>query len=511
MRNRESDTWVWGQTHMVGRGEAYGTVQVRVRCTGVVVGRMGIWAGKTVWEIVPEFGFLINEASMQIYLMKNCFLIWLFFVASDLVLILSAGSAKVIRCYNCQKEGHVARKCTKPKRPRNSTWFKEKTMVVEALDTWVALDEEQMEFLTDNRDTITTGQASQELVTTTYFQTDDLDAFDYDCDEAPSTNVVLITKLSVYDLDVLLEVSTHDNYLDNYVNDQIVQEIQYYEQPHFNNETDVDITSDSNIISYEQYLKETKNLVVQNTNSSTQQDALIMSVIEEMSNQVAKCNEGCSKHMTGKSSQLINFVRKFMGIVRFRNDHVAAIRVLAAAAPRPADPIGSPSSTSIDQVAPSASTSSKIQQTQSLVISEDLAMIIKLMWIFKVKQDEFGGVLKNKARLAAKGYLQEEGIEFEESFAPVAGIEAIKLFVANAATRNMTIDVFLCRWAKTIIHNWYQEPRACDLGLTKVVFVSCYEKKKLIVRAYDDLNFAKRLFTSMGLFGFGTKKAAVRF
>ncbi|GJW81270.1 retrovirus-related pol polyprotein from transposon TNT 1-94 [Tanacetum coccineum] len=66
-------------------------------------------------------------------------------------------------------------------------------------------------------------------------------------------------------------------------------------------------------------------------------------------------------------------------------------------------------------------------------------MIIKLKWIFKVKQDKFRGVLKNKARLVAKGYSQEEGIDFEESFIPVARIEAICIFVANAANKNMTI------------------------------------------------------------------------
>nr|GEV43600.1 retrovirus-related Pol polyprotein from transposon TNT 1-94 [Tanacetum cinerariifolium] len=69
----------------------------------------------------------------------------------------------------------------------------------------------------------------------------------------------------------------------------------------------------------------------------------------------------------------------------------------------------------------------------------DLAMIIKLKWIFKVKQDEFRGVLKNKARIVAKGYLQEEGIDFKESFAPVARIEAIRIFITNAANKNITI------------------------------------------------------------------------
>ncbi|GJY79854.1 putative ribonuclease H-like domain-containing protein [Tanacetum coccineum] len=66
-------------------------------------------------------------------------------------------------------------------------------------------------------------------------------------------------------------------------------------------------------------------------------------------------------------------------------------------------------------------------------------MVIALKWIYKVKLDEYGDVLKNKARLVAKGYRQEEGIDFEESFALVARIEAIRIFIANAATKNMII------------------------------------------------------------------------
>ncbi|GJX13845.1 retrovirus-related pol polyprotein from transposon TNT 1-94 [Tanacetum coccineum] len=57
----------------------------------------------------------------------------------------------------------------------------------------------------------------------------------------------------------------------------------------------------------------------------------------------------------------------------------------------------------------------------------------------QVKTDEFSGVLKNKARLVAQGFGQEEGIDFEESFAPVARIEAIRIFVSYAANKNMTI------------------------------------------------------------------------
>nr|GFC83541.1 retrovirus-related Pol polyprotein from transposon TNT 1-94 [Tanacetum cinerariifolium] len=66
-------------------------------------------------------------------------------------------------------------------------------------------------------------------------------------------------------------------------------------------------------------------------------------------------------------------------------------------------------------------------------------MIIALKWIYKLKLDEYGDVLKNKAWLVAKGYRQEGGIDFEESFATVAHIEAICIFIANAASKNMTV------------------------------------------------------------------------
>ncbi|GKF46665.1 retrovirus-related pol polyprotein from transposon TNT 1-94, partial [Tanacetum coccineum] len=60
-------------------------------------------------------------------------------------------------------------------------------------------------------------------------------------------------------------------------------------------------------------------------------------------------------------------------------------------------------------------------------------------WIYKVKLDELGGILKNKDRLVARGYRQEEGIDFEESFAPVARLEAIRIFLAFVAHMNMVV------------------------------------------------------------------------
>nr|GFB70176.1 retrovirus-related Pol polyprotein from transposon TNT 1-94 [Tanacetum cinerariifolium] len=74
-----------------------------------------------------------------------------------------------------------------------------------------------------------------------------------------------------------------------------------------------------------------------------------------------------------------------------------------------------------------------------LVYRPDQVMVITLKWIYKVKLDELGGILKNKARLVARGYRQEEGIDFEESFTPVARLEAIRIFLAYAAHKNMVV------------------------------------------------------------------------
>nr|GEV76991.1 retrovirus-related Pol polyprotein from transposon TNT 1-94 [Tanacetum cinerariifolium] len=112
---------------------------------------------------------------------------------------------------------------------------------------------------------------------------------------------------------------------------------------------------------------------------------------------------------------------------------VDLLLVQVANAPRAVDFADSSVSTSIEQ--------DEINKLQvwELVSCPDKVMLIKLKWIYKVKTDEFDGVLKNKARLVAQEFRQNEGIIFKESFALVARIEAIRIFVENAANKNMTI------------------------------------------------------------------------
>nr|GEZ11247.1 Gag-Pol polyprotein [Tanacetum cinerariifolium] len=65
--------------------------------------------------------------------------------------------------------------------------------------------------------------------------------------------------------------------------------------------------------------------------------------------------------------------------------------------------------------------------------------VINLKWLWKNKRDEENTVIRNKSRLVAKGYAQKERVDFEESFTPVARLEAVRLFIAYAAHKSFTV------------------------------------------------------------------------
>ncbi|GJW43490.1 retrovirus-related pol polyprotein from transposon TNT 1-94 [Tanacetum coccineum] len=120
------------------------------------------------------------------------------------------------------------------------------------------------------------------------YQADDLDAYDSDCDELNTAKVALMANLSHYGSDALSEVHNHDN-VNNDMTNQVVQAMPSSEQSNVVNYSETEITSDSNIIPYSQYLIESQQVAVQNSNSSAQQDDLILSVIEQLKPQIVHC------------------------------------------------------------------------------------------------------------------------------------------------------------------------------------------------------------------------------
>nr|GEU38737.1 retrovirus-related Pol polyprotein from transposon TNT 1-94 [Tanacetum cinerariifolium] len=117
----------------------------------------------------------------------------------------TSGKQRVIVCYNCKGEGHMSKQCTKPKRKRDEQWFKDKYVVTNSVA----------------------------------YQADDLDAYDYDCDELNSTKIALMVNLSHYGSNNLAE-----------------------------------------------YMNESQYTTVQNSSSPALQDDLILSVIEQLKTQV---------------------------------------------------------------------------------------------------------------------------------------------------------------------------------------------------------------------------------
>ncbi|GJT15189.1 putative ribonuclease H-like domain-containing protein [Tanacetum coccineum] len=157
----------------------------------------------------------------------------------------NTGKQRTIICYNCKGEGHIAKQCTKPKRKRDETWFNDKVLLVQA----------QASVITHNA----------------AYQADNLDAYDYDCDELNSAKIALMANLSRNGSDALTEIMTS------------------FEQSNDVSQSETEITSDSNIIPYSQYLSEAQQETIQNSNSSAQQDVMILSMFEQLTTQVTHC------------------------------------------------------------------------------------------------------------------------------------------------------------------------------------------------------------------------------
>ncbi|GKE52343.1 retrovirus-related pol polyprotein from transposon TNT 1-94, partial [Tanacetum coccineum] len=143
------------------------------------------------------------------------------------------GQARQIKCYNCNGIGHISMNCTQPKRPQNSEYCKDKTLLMQARENGVALDEEQLLFITGGQDNTIDKDVNEQPVqnlalnVNNVFQADDCDAFDSNVDEAPTAQTMFIANLSsaypVYDE---AGPSYDSDILSKYVKDNAVSVVQ---------------------------------------------------------------------------------------------------------------------------------------------------------------------------------------------------------------------------------------------------------------------------------------------
>ncbi|GJY13743.1 retrovirus-related pol polyprotein from transposon TNT 1-94 [Tanacetum coccineum] len=179
------------------------------------------------------------------------------------------GQARQVKCYNCNGIGHIARIFTQPKRPQNFEYFKDKMLLMQAQENEVALDEEQLLFITGGQDNAIDEDVDEQPVQDlalnmdNVFLVDDCDSFDSDVDEAPTTQTMFMANLSSanpvydevgssYDSDILSEV--HDYY---HYQDVICEHHEEYEM-------------------HDDYVKDNAVPVVQSNVSSIPNDAYMM-------------------------------------------------------------------------------------------------------------------------------------------------------------------------------------------------------------------------------------------
>ncbi|GKD72606.1 retrovirus-related pol polyprotein from transposon TNT 1-94 [Tanacetum coccineum] len=109
----------------------------------------------------------------------------------------NSGQQRVVKCFNCQGEDHMAKQCLKPKRKMDATWIRDKVLLAEAQGSGKVLNEEELEFLADPG--VIEGLVTQTIIThNAAYQADDLDAYDSNCDVLSTAKAVLIANLSSY-------------------------------------------------------------------------------------------------------------------------------------------------------------------------------------------------------------------------------------------------------------------------------------------------------------------------
>nr|GEV83266.1 retrotransposon protein, putative, Ty1-copia subclass [Tanacetum cinerariifolium] len=208
----------------------------------------------------------------------------------------ASGKQRVLVCYNCKGEGHMSKQCTKPKRKRDAECFKDKVLIVQAQANGQVLQEEELEFLADPG-TAETSSNQYVITNNAAYQADDLDAYDFDCDEFNSAKIALMANLSHYGFDNLAEVNNQD-YITNNLMILDVQAPSTSEQSTILTQSDTEITKKESL---EQKITLLKNDFQKEESRNIDRELALEKQVKELNNIVFKRNQSAQTvHMLTK-------------------------------------------------------------------------------------------------------------------------------------------------------------------------------------------------------------------
>nr|GEU50229.1 hypothetical protein [Tanacetum cinerariifolium] len=411
-------------------------------------------------------------------------------IATTLKRNVAASQPRVMKCYNCQG-GHMARQCTQPKRPRNVAWFKEKLMLAEAQEAGQILDEEQFSFLADpDCDDLSSAKAIMMVNLSScnpevLFESHEKDTVIRKLKDgirslSGKDNVENVKKDigEIETINIELEHSVEKLLLEN---ENLRKEREHLKSIYKDQFDSIRKTQKGfAITSLKNELRKLKgknvvNTVVSKPNATIalgmfkldiepisprlknnkdvhellhqdQEHSLIISQGVEESPKtplfhVDPLHKFLHEDSTsqGSSSNVRPSHTSFELIGRWTKDHPIPnvigdpFRSFSTEKQLKTDAMWCYFDAFLTSVEPK---NFKQSMTEPSWIN---AMQEKIHEFKRLQVWELVPVLKNKAILVAKGFMQEDGIDFEESFSPVEGIEAIRIFIANAANKNMTI------------------------------------------------------------------------
>nr|GEV05483.1 retrovirus-related Pol polyprotein from transposon TNT 1-94 [Tanacetum cinerariifolium] len=464
----------------------------------------------------------------------------------------NSGKQMTVIYYNYKGEGHMSKQCTKLKRKRDDSWFKDKVLLVQAQANDQILHEEELAFLADSG--IAEAQPTQTVIThNAAYQADDLYAYDSDCDEINTAKVALMANLSHYGnacpltwittpaevplkKPIALETNTPKhvvtlvysrkpkasriNVLDSKFNINKSVSVNKKEPNKSWGSTVSNVPSSSidecslkclivrgifvrdkmsrDVITvgstmripllyrgdYSQWCERFMNYLEEQTDgeaminsiqNATEGEKLLDTYLRylQVINDLKKCGykkDNCElnykflnnlqqewKHYATLMRQTknlmdINIDALYNILKQNKGDVNDALGYKKKAVVVTSDSLGLVAEkTNPANMAKDLRDADRVSAMQEeldqftrlkvlrLVPQPKGKSFIKTKWIFKNKKDESSLVIRNKARLVVVGYSQQEGIDYNETFAPVARIKAIRLFLTYVTHKDFTV------------------------------------------------------------------------